>query len=188
MKKCFFTLVIITIMTTVNIFSQNYQSGIIVEVAGLATDKKDFYTDKSDDEFIGAFALSYSGKVRLCLNYHLEITAGYFSSFIKNDYFYSGTQLGLFLKRDLYDSLFFSLGIDSKLNLKGGHGTAFYTEPKRLTFFIGSKIGCKLNKDFSILLTYLKTLEEYSGYGQNYETAYKKYLYWLIKFGIEYNL
>jgi hypothetical protein len=179
---------ILTFFLIGSAFAQSYKSSIIAEIGGLSTSQTDYFSDKKDGEFIGAFALSYNGKVMLSPHYQLEITAGYLGSFIKNDYFFSGIKLGLFIKRDLFDSLFFALGIDSKLTFEGGHGTVFYTDPKRLTFFIGSKIGCKLNKDFSILLTYLKTLEEYSGYGQNYQTAYKKYLHWIIKLGIEYYL
>lgn len=188
MRKYFYTLAFILTTNVATIYSQSYQSSLMAEVAGLATNKKDYFSGKDDKEFISAYTLSYNGKIRLSSKYQLVIRTGYFESSLINDSFFSGVQLGLFLRRKMIDSLFCSLGIDSKINFKGGHGTAFYTDPKRLSFLFGGTIGLKLNKDFSILLSFYKTIDENYGYGQTYETAYYKYLYWLMKLGVELNL
>ncbi len=187
MKKYFYTLVFMFIINVATIFSQSYQSSLIAEVAGLATNKKDVYSNNDNKELVSAFIVSYSGQIRLNSNYQLELRPGYLFSSIKNDHYYSKIQLGLFLRRKLIDSIFCVIGINSEINPIAEEASTS-SSPKRLTFSIGGNVGLRLNKDFSILLSYYKTLDEDYGHGQTFETAYFKYLYWLLKLGVEFNL
>lgn len=187
MRKYFYTLSFLLTINIGIIYSQSYQSSLMAEVAGLASINKYSYSDKIDKEFVGALSVSYCGKIRLSSNYQLELRPGYLASTIKNDHFLSKITLGLFVRRRLIDSTFCAIGINSEIN-PTAEGASTSLRPKRLTFSIGGMVGLKLNEEFSILLSFYKTLTENYGRGQTFETVYDKYLYWFMKLGIEFCL
>jgi hypothetical protein len=188
MKKYLNTFILLFLVNIINIYSQSYQSSLIAEVAGLTTNTKDFYLNKDNAEFVSAFVVSYSGQIRLNPNYKFEFRSGYLFSSLKNDHFYSKIQFGLFLRRKLIDSTFCAFGVNSEINPMA-EGTSTSASPKRFTFSLGGTIGLSLNKDFSILLSYYKTLTEEYGYSYSFITDHwsslYKYLFWILKFGIE---
>jgi len=81
MRSVLLTVHILTFFLIRSNFAQSYKSSIIAEIGGLSTSQTDYFSNKKDGEFIGAFALSYSGKVMLSPHYQLETSEKFAFSF-----------------------------------------------------------------------------------------------------------
>ncbi len=159
-------------------YSQTYQSSFIAEIAGLSTNTV-YIDDRYDKEFISGYGISYSGKFKLSSNYQLELRPGLFFT----QEFFHGFQLGLFFRRKLNEQLFGIIGVNTSLNFTGPSHTL---SPARSIYTAGITLGSKLSKNYSILLSFYKTLDDISG--DSGRGGYTKYLFWLMKLGVEINL
>jgi hypothetical protein len=162
-------------------YSQNYKSGFIVEIAGLSTNTSSFEKLDDEKEFVTGYGISYSGKFRLSPTYQLEFRPGLFFT----QKYYHGFQFGFFLRRSIAENFFGIIGVNSSLNFTGNSRS--FTHPT-LSYAVGATAGLNLSEDFSALLSFYKTLDNIYGHGSTSTTYFTKYLYWLMKLGVEYNL
>jgi hypothetical protein len=187
MKKQLSTFFILFIINIISIYSQNYKNRFIAEYAELSINLKDFYTNQDNRESLSALSIYYSGQISLSTNYQLEFRPGYLATFKTGDKIFSKIQLGLFLRRNLIDSTFCAIGINSEIN-PVAEGNSNSQSPKGFTFSAGGTIGLKLDEFVSILLSYYRSLTELHGYSRSNSRTYYNCLYWFMKLGVELNL
>ncbi len=178
-KYC--SLIFFLIFVVSGMYSQSFNSSLIAEGSLLSTNIKTWYSNLDDKEFISGYGISYSGKLRLGSNYQLEIRPGLFFT----QTFYEGFQLGLYLRRNISEQFFGIVGVNAGINFNGPWRG---WEPNTPTFTAGVTIGSKLSEDFSVLFSFDKTLDDLYGHGSSSTADFSKYLFWLMKLGIEYNL
>lgn len=193
-KKCFLVMFPIIVFVG-NLYPQSFKSSLIVEGALLSTETynievemgavtKEYYSK----EFLRGFSISYSGKIHLGSEYFFEFRPGLLIS----QKAYDGLQIGLNLRKE-FDIFFGFLGLNSNYNFNPSHGLANNENPVELTYLYVIGAGIRINKTFGFLFSYNKLFDNYFGSGQTTDlisksTAYKKYLYYLIKLGVELKL
>lgn len=181
MNKSFFIYFLLLTLSVGYSYSQSYKSSFAVEITGLSTNTSSFKSVEDEKEFIAGYGFSYSGKFSINSTYQLEFRPGLF--FTQN--YYHGFQFGLFLRRSISENFFGVIGVNSSLNFTGNSHS--FTHPT-LSYAVGATVGLQLNKDFSALFSFYKTLDNIYGHGSTSTTYFTKYLFWLIKLGVEYNL
>jgi len=194
MKTQYYIFAVIMILCFGDIHPQSYKSSLILEGALLSTET-DYteYTgmstrDYKTEEIIKGYSLSYSGKINLGKDYHLELKPGVFFS----DLYYEGLQLGFYLRKH-FDYFIGLLGVNSIYNFNTSRGILNVERPKELTYFFVVGSGIKISNRFNALLSFYWPPDKHFGHGQTTDytsktTGFEKNMFWSIRLGVEFNL
>ncbi len=79
MNKSFFICFFLLMLSVGYMYSQNYKSGFILEIAGLSTSTSSFENLDDEKEFVTGYGVSYSGKYRLTPLINWNFDRVYFS-------------------------------------------------------------------------------------------------------------
>ena len=180
-------------------FSQNNKNGIFIEANILSTNQhiienniiswdpfKRVLSEKDDKKAAIGVSFGFSGKIKLSKVFSINYKPGFT---INNDY-YSFLDFGIIVRTHIYQNAFFGVGFISKLSISSRQGNLNYSKPRGESFEYSICGGYDLNKRITMLLSFNDTLrdaygESYSDFNMNTNTTYK-YVYWIMKIGIEY--
>lgn len=170
---------ILTFFLVGSAFAQSYQNSITAEVVGLSSSTNYLGRDKPEKEFLGGAEISYNGKFRIGSDNQLGFRAG----MLFTEFYYHGFHFGLLLRKQLSEEFFGILGLNSYLNYYGPSRTYSH---KLLHYSLNIAAGIRLSENLSTFISIEKTLDNI--YGESSKSNFTKYLYWLFKIGLEYDL
>ncbi len=164
--------------------NEHVNENIIYSVNPLSRELKKF----DDRKLVLSCSFGFSGKINLSkvisLNYRPGLT-------ISNGY-WGFLDFGTSIRFQLMQKYFTGIGLVSKLTIKPREGNMNYTKAKNESFEYVLYLGYDLSKDFSVILSYSDTIN--NEYGVSYSssgmssTYISKYVYGMLKFGLEYKL
>ncbi len=184
--RCIFYLVFLFLINLGSVYSQNYRSGLIAEVAELSTRQSFYGYSPENNEFISSYSLYYSGQIGISRDYRIEFRPGYIFYSASDTRFFPNFQLGLFLRRNLFDPLFIALGGSFEFNTSAN--SSIGSQIEFITYSVGANIGIKLDQKYSLLLSYYSPIKEVYGHTGGLGLQYEKSLLWFVKIGVELNL
>jgi hypothetical protein len=179
LRNILYTFFILTIFLIGSTCAQSYKSSITAEVVGLSSSTNYFGYIEPDKEFLGGAEISYSGKFRIGSDYQMGFRAG----MLFTEFYYHGFHFGLLLRKQLNEEFFGILGLNSYLNYYGPSRTYSH---KLLHYSVNIAGGMRLSDNLSTFISIEKTLDNI--YGESSKSNFTKYLYWLFKLGLEYDL
>lgn len=141
-------------------------------------------SEKDNKKIAFGMSFGFSGKINLSkiisINYRpgISISSGY----------YGFLDFGTALRFQTYNKFFSGIGIVSKLCITPREGNMHSSKPRGESFEYSVYGGYEINNKISLLLSINDTIND--EYGEVYSNSMytKKYVYWIIKLGLEYKL
>lgn len=195
-----YLMLLLLIISSNILFCQREHDGLYLEVNFLSSnDRISEYKITSWDPFQSVISeyenkkldtgisFGFSGKINiskiLSINYRPGISV--------NNNHYTFADFGIYLRSKILDDFFAGFGITSKLCLSQREGNMSYTKPRGESFEYTIIFGYHMSDKINLLISINDTLrDEYgeSDYTSNMNSVNtKKYVYWIVKVGIEYS-
>lgn len=182
-------------------YSQNYKDGLYVDLnfmlANEQVNENIVYSLNplsrelkvyDDRELVLACSFGFSGKINLSK----VVSFNYRPGFTVSNGYWGFLDLGTSVRFQFNEKYFSGIGLLSKLTIIPREGNMNYTKGKNESFEYVIYIGYDLSKDFSIIMSYSDTIN--NEYGESYSNSgmsskyIKKYVYGMLKLGLEYKL